>query len=280
MLATPRDGRRDPRRRPGSPHPRPRCSAWRSRDPPRRAARRWGRRPIRPGGGAPGRARPRPSRRRPRPARTGPTLLGHDGGVLELERRRPVIRARTSRTSTSETSPALVRRLAVDPRHLQPVGPLARDDLAAGVALELVPAAQPVVAADRQEPAADPLWVRERVPDVLDRRVVRRVAGGPCGRRRRRCVPSPTSRWTASISRTMSIIGSGLLFGVIGRGAAGGARACRARARSRASRGAGPRSGGSGRATRRARGTARRRRRTAAGRPPAGPSRTRCRAGP
>ena len=50
--------------------------------------------------------------------------------------------------------------------------PVAFEDLAAGVALQLVSATQPVVAADRQEPAADPLGRRQRLPDVLDRRVV------------------------------------------------------------------------------------------------------------
>src|SRR4029079_1981784 len=38
-----------------------------------------------------------------------------------------------------------------------------------GVALELVPTADAEVAAQREEPAADPLRVRDRVPDVVDR---------------------------------------------------------------------------------------------------------------
>src|SRR5207248_9396340 len=50
---------------------------------------------------------------------------------------------------------------------------LAPEDLAARVALHLVPAAQPEVAAHRYEPAAEPVGVGERVPDVLDRGVVR-----------------------------------------------------------------------------------------------------------
>ena len=45
--------------------------------------------------------------------------------------------------------------------------------VASGVALELVTPADPVVAAHRQEPAPDALRVREGIPDVLDRGVVR-----------------------------------------------------------------------------------------------------------
>ena len=65
-----------------------------------------------------------------------------------------------------------VAHLGEAPRDEQPVRPVAGDDPAPGVALELVAAADPVVAADRQEPAADPLGVRQRVPDVVDRGVV------------------------------------------------------------------------------------------------------------
>ena len=50
--------------------------------------------------------------------------------------------------------------------------PLAGEDLAPGVALELVSTTKAIVPADRQEPAADPLGVRDRVPDVFDGCVV------------------------------------------------------------------------------------------------------------
>ena len=134
-----------------------------------------------------------------------PHLVGHDRDVLELDvvdpRRRPA-----RRTSTSETSAG--RRAAVLPGHLEPARSLAVDDLAAGVALQLIPAAEAVVAADREEPAADPLGRGQRVPDVLDRRVVGatdRTArpspspSGPC---------RPSGGWPRSRGRCRSCDGS------------------------------------------------------------------------
>ena len=172
------------------------------------------------------------------------------------------------RTSTSEARPGIGH--AVDPGHPEPVRSVAVEDLAAGVALQLVSATDAVVAADRQEPAADPLGRRQRVPDVLDRRVDRCAGCGRPGLRRRRAGRCRPTRWMASISRTMSIIDGFLLRLCWCSRRRGAVRACRARARSRASRGAGPRSGGTGRATRRPRAAAPRRRRRAAGRRPAG----------
>src|SRR5262245_53459693 len=58
------------------------------------------------------------------------------------------------------------------PRHRKMARRLATRDLAAGVTLELIAAAQTKVAGDRQEPARNALGAGNGVPDILDRRVV------------------------------------------------------------------------------------------------------------
>ena len=97
---------------------------------------------------------------------------------------------------------------------------VAGDDLAAGVALELEPAADPEVAADREEPAGDALGVGDGVPDVIDAggkvRRSRTVRPSPAAIR-----PVPTSRCTASIWWMTSIIG-GSPSGCRGWGCGGG----------------------------------------------------------
>ena len=50
----------------------------------------------------------------------------------------------------------------------QVAGRLAGGDLAAGVVLDLEPAAEPEVAGDRGEPAWDPLGVGDGLPEVVD----------------------------------------------------------------------------------------------------------------
>jgi len=61
---------------------------------------------------------------------------------------------------------------AVFPRHREMARRLARPDLAAGVALELVAAAEAQVARDREEPAREALGIGESVPQVVDAGVV------------------------------------------------------------------------------------------------------------
>ncbi len=73
----------------------------------------------------------------------------------------------------------------VDPGDQQPVRSLTGADLATRVAFELVAPAEPELPADGQEPAADALRIRQRIPDVVDRRVVGAAqadcAAIPCG---------------------------------------------------------------------------------------------------
>ena len=194
------------RRRPGSRRPTPRCSGSRTRSPSGDICQASSRRPSRRAGGAPG---PRSPWSQPTPTAPGPysahIVVGHDRRVLELEDRRLVAVGREPQLELGRGRVAAHLRVA--PRDGQPVRPVAGDDLAAGVALELEPAAEPVVAADRQEPAADPLRVGQRVPDVVDRGVVGPAQPDACGPRRRASRPLPTSRWMASISWAMSIIG-------------------------------------------------------------------------
>src|SRR5262245_54339977 len=72
---------------------------------------------------------------------------------------------------------------AVLPRDLVMPRRLALEDLAAGVALDLVAAAEAQLAGDRREPARQALGVGDAVPQILLRRLVgaRRydAAGGP-----------------------------------------------------------------------------------------------------
>ena len=118
-------------------------------------------------------ARPSTPPSQPTPTAPGPNRphirRGHRG-VLEHERRRSLPCPRELDLDFGDVGRA--GHLAVDPGRAQPVRPLAGHDLAAGVAFELVSPAHAVVAADRQEPSADPLRVGQGVPDVLDGRVV------------------------------------------------------------------------------------------------------------
>src|SRR3954470_15007684 len=95
-----------------------------------------------------------------------PQLLGRHGRVLQLQRRSQLAVAREPDLHLGDVGRAA--RLHRHPRHEEPVRPLARDDLAAGVPLELEPSPDVEVAGDRQEPAADALGVRDGVPDILD----------------------------------------------------------------------------------------------------------------
>src|SRR5690606_23360836 len=58
------------------------------------------------------------------------------------------------------------------PGDVERVRGIAAGDGAPGVAFELVATADFQVALDGQKPASEPLWRGERVPQVLDRRVV------------------------------------------------------------------------------------------------------------
>ena len=89
------------------------------------------------------------------PDRARAVLLPHVGGTMAVCSSTSVapVARRASRTSTSDSA-----GLAPPPAQVTFSGSaVAVEDLAAGVALELVAAAEAEVAADRQEPAADPL---------------------------------------------------------------------------------------------------------------------------
>ena len=102
---------------------------------------------------------------------------------------------------------------AVHPRHPEPVRSLAGDDLAAGVALELVRPPSRKSPLIGQEPAADALGVRERVPDVVDGRVVVAAKADDAGPRRPAIGRVPTSRWMASICGRCRSWGGSFLSG-------------------------------------------------------------------
>src|SRR5215207_8692146 len=94
-----------------------------------------------------------------------PHVVADGGDVLELQ---------------TGASVGILGEVHLDPTGVFPVlpgqrqvtGRLTGGDLPAGISLQLVAAAQAQVARDRQEPAGNALDARQRVPQILDRRVV------------------------------------------------------------------------------------------------------------
>jgi hypothetical protein len=84
--------------------------------------------------------------------------------VLEHKSRAPII------AREADMDPA--GRAAELPRHIERLGRIAAGDGPAGVALELIPAAELEIALDGEKPASQTLRGRERIPQILDRRVV------------------------------------------------------------------------------------------------------------
>src|SRR5918998_6425934 len=82
-----------------------------------------------------------------------PHLVGHDRRVLKHEP--GAVRIDCGEADLDHRHVRLALGLPVVPRHLEAVWSLALADLAARVALELEPPAEPEVPAHRQEPAAD-----------------------------------------------------------------------------------------------------------------------------
>src|SRR5271169_1497804 len=68
---------------------------------------------------------------------------------------------------------------AILPGGSETAGRVTALDRAARIALELIAAAGPQVAGDRQEPPRNPLWVGAGIPEVLEGRVVD-LADGYC----------------------------------------------------------------------------------------------------
>src|ERR1044072_8426748 len=80
-----------------------------------------------------------------------PELVWHEGGVRELEPGRLV--AGRGESHLDLGGPGIVGHVAGDPGPPETTGSLAGEDRSAGIPFELVPPADAVVAADRQEPA-------------------------------------------------------------------------------------------------------------------------------
>jgi hypothetical protein len=114
---------------------------------------------------------------------------------------------RRRRQAHLDLAEGIRRRLAHHPADPQQARRLARENVAAGVALEPVVPAQPQVAGDRQEPAGDALGGGDGAPQVFD---VRRV--GPAQRDRTafayRVFAVPVSRVVAANSSMMSVMPS------------------------------------------------------------------------